>query len=117
MKPVEPEGLTPALPVDRLVHEPGRLMIMRCLYLVEQADFVFLMRQTGMTQGNLSSHLNKLETGGYVEVEKTFRGKRPRTMLRPTEAGRAALEEYRRLMGQLLEGIDAPVDAGGGAED
>jgi DNA-binding MarR family transcriptional regulator len=98
-------GLKPTLHVDRLVHEPGRLLILTCLYVVEQADFVFLMRQTGMTQGNLSSHLNKLEVAGYVEVEKTFKGKRPHTMLRLTDAGRYALQEYRRHMAQLLDGI------------
>ncbi|MEE8193564.1 MAG: transcriptional regulator [Gemmatimonadales bacterium] len=91
--------------LNRLIHEPGRLMIMAYLYVVEKADFVFLMRQTGMTQGNLSSHLSKLEAAGYVEIEKSFKGKRPLTMLRLTGAGRTGLREYRESMSRVLDGI------------
>src|SRR5664279_2191568 len=73
--------------VDRVVHEPARLMIMALLSGAKEADFLFLMRETGLTKGNLSSHLAKLEDGGYVEVEKTFRGKIPLTIIRLTADG------------------------------
>jgi DNA-binding MarR family transcriptional regulator len=88
--------------IDRLVHEPARLLIMSYLYVVESADFVFLMRQTGLTWGNLSSHLTKLEEAGYVEIIKGFRGRKPHTMLRLTEKGRGAFGEYGRSMRQVL---------------
>ena len=66
--------------VDRLIHEPARLMIITILSTVESADFLFLERETGLTKGNLSSHLSKLESAGYVEIEKTYRGKIPLTI-------------------------------------
>ena len=91
--------------VDRLVHEPARLMVLALLYVVESADFTFLMSQTGLTWGNLSSHLSKLEGAGYVEVEKEFKGKKPHTMLHLTEEGRAAFREYRRSMKQVLDDL------------
>jgi len=64
------------------------------LFVIESADFLFLMRQTGLTFGNLSSHLSKLEPAGYIEVKKEFVGKKPHTMLRLTEKGRAAFRKY-----------------------
>lgn len=88
--------------VERLVHEPGRLLVLACLSVVSRADFLFVMRQTGLSQGNLSSHLARLEAAGYVTVEKTFVGKTPRTVLELTERGREALRAYRdRLMDAL----------------
>lgn len=88
--------------VDRVVHEPGRLMVMACLSVVTRADFLYVLRETGLTQGNLSSHLAKLESAGYVSVEKTFVGKVPRTLLQLTEDGREALRAYRdHLVGVL----------------
>ncbi|UCF40110.1 MAG: transcriptional regulator [Gemmatimonadota bacterium] len=89
--------------IDRLIHEPARLMLMSYLYVVDGADFLFLMRQTGMTQGNLSSHLSKLEQAGYIDVEKKFVGKKPRTMIRATGEGREAFQEYRQRMESILE--------------
>lgn len=91
--------------LDRLVHEPARLMIMALLYVVESADFIFLMNQTGLTWGNLSSHLSRLEEAGYVEVQKEFKGKKPHTMLHLTDEGRAAFREYRRNMKQVLDDL------------
>ncbi len=93
----------PIANVDRLVHEPSRYMIMAHLYVVESADFLFLMQQTGLTWGNLSSHLSKLEAAGYVAIEKEFLGKKPHTMLRITTEGRAAFREYRQSMKQVLD--------------
>lgn len=84
--------------IDRIIHEPGRLLILIYLYSVEKADFTFLKHQTGMTQGNLSSHLQKLETAGYIHTEKKFRNKRPLTIVRLSENGREAFDGYVRTM-------------------
>jgi DNA-binding MarR family transcriptional regulator len=98
----ESENLRDLADVDRVVHEPARLMVMMYLYNVESADYVFLVNATGLTWGNLSSHLSKLEEAGYVEIEKGYIGKKPNTMARLTEAGRAALDRYRRTMQTAL---------------
>ena len=95
------EGVTP-VDVDRVVHEPARLTILAYLYVVEAADFTFLLRQTGLTWGNLSAHIAKLEQAGYVEVLKQFIGKKPNSMLRLTDAGRQAFRGYRQSMRQIL---------------
>ena len=97
------EEQQPIASVDRLVHEPSRFMIMAHLYVVESADFLFLMRQTGLTWGNLSSHLSKLEAAGYIAIEKEFLGKKPHTMLRITDEGRVAFQGYRQNMKQVLD--------------
>ncbi len=99
------EDQRPVANIDRLVHEPSRFMIMAHLYVVESADFLFLMRQTGLTWGNLSSHLSKLEAAGYVAIEKEFLGKKPHTMLHLTDEGRAAFREYRQSMKQVLDDL------------
>ena len=88
--------------VDRLIHEPARFNIMAYLFVVQSADFTFLQTQTGLTWGNLSSHINKLETTGYVAVEKEFVGKKPHTMLHLTDKGRIAFDEYRKDMRKAL---------------
>ncbi len=80
--------------LDRLIHEPARLMIMTILYAVEEADFVYLQRECGLTQGNLSSHLGKLEEANYIAVSKTFKGKYPLTICKATRKGLVALQEY-----------------------
>ncbi len=95
-------GIEHIADLDRQIHEPARLMILSVLYVVASADFGFLMSQTGLTYGNLSSHMSKLEEGGYIEVVKRFNGKRPNTMLRLTEAGRAAFQDYRQVLLDLL---------------
>jgi DNA-binding MarR family transcriptional regulator len=95
--------LQPIANIDRLVHEPARLMILAILYVVESADFIFLMRQAGLTRGNLSSHMGKLEAAGYIEIKKEFVGKIPRTLLRLTDKGRGAFQAYRQHMIQALE--------------
>ncbi|MCJ7657699.1 MAG: transcriptional regulator [Anaerolineales bacterium] len=89
--------------VDRLIHEPARLMIVAILYAVENADFLYLQRETELTKGNLSSHLSKLESACYVEIEKTYRGKIPLTVCRLTDKGRQAFEDYRQ---QLKDFVD-----------
>jgi len=99
----EPDKLSSV--IDRLVHEPARYLIMAYLYVVESADFLFLERQTGLTKGNLSSHLSKLETAGYVQILKEFVDKKPHTMLALTMAGRKAFEAYRQNMKRMLNGL------------
>ena len=88
--------------VDRLVHEPARLVILSALATAEAAEFSFLAFLTGLTPGNLSSHVGKLEAAGYVAVEKGFRDKRPLTTMKITEAGRKALKGYREQMKKAL---------------
>ncbi|MFC2014363.1 winged helix-turn-helix domain-containing protein [Chloroflexota bacterium] len=92
----------PVASVDRIIHEPARFSIMAYLSVVESADFTFLQTQTELTWGNLSSHINKLETAGYVVVEKEFIGKKPHTMLHVTDKGRAAFEDYSDTMRKAL---------------
>jgi len=75
------------LVLDRLVHEPGRLAILTVLTSVSDADFVFLQRTTGLTQGNLSSHLSRLEDAGLVTVTKSFVQKKPNTKVTITAEG------------------------------
>jgi DNA-binding transcriptional ArsR family regulator len=88
--------------VDRIIHEPARLTIVALLSGAREADFLFLQRESGLTKGNLSSHLMRLEEAGYVEIEKTFRGKLPLTLARLTAKGREAFRDYRKTMNGLL---------------
>ncbi|MFX0076289.1 MAG: winged helix-turn-helix domain-containing protein [Candidatus Hermodarchaeota archaeon] len=97
--------IQPLTDIDKIIHEPARLMIMSYLYVVESADFVFLRNQTGLTDGNLSSHLAKLESSGYVDIEKKFKGKKPQTILKLSKQGREAFEVYRKKMEQVLTGL------------
>src|SRR5208337_1913380 len=88
--------------IDRVIHEPGRLMIVALLFAVDKSDFLYLQHETGMNKGTLSSHISRLEEAGYVEVVKTYRGKAPQTLLRLTDAGRQAFEQYRRKLKEAL---------------
>jgi DNA-binding transcriptional ArsR family regulator len=87
-------GLKDLSSLDRVIHEPARLMIMTILFAVEEADFVYLQRQCGLTQGNLSSHLSKLATAGYLTMTKSFKGKYPLTICKLTRPGRQAFQNY-----------------------
>ncbi len=80
--------------VDRVIHEPARLRILTILTGVDVADFNFLLMALGLTKGNLSSHMDKLEKSGYVDIKKGFNGRIPHTEFSVTPAGRAALEQY-----------------------
>ena len=88
--------------LDRVIHEPGRLMITALLYAVEEADFLYLQTETGLNKGTLSSHLSRLEEVAYVTIQKKFRGKVPQTLLRLTADGRKAFETYRRQLKEAL---------------
>ncbi len=99
------------LVLDRLIHEPGRLAVLTLLSSVESADFVFLQRTTGLTKGNLSSHLTKLEEAGLVEVEKRFVNKKPNTNVELTPAGRTRVANHWRQL-ERLRRLSEPVTEG-----
>jgi DNA-binding transcriptional ArsR family regulator len=100
------EQLRSIAELDRIIHEPGRLMIVALLAAVKECDFLYLLTETEMNKGNLSSHLARLEEAGYVEIEKTYRGKVPQTLLRLKPAGRAAFIQYRQsLKTAFLKGL------------
>ncbi len=89
--------------VDRLIHEPSRSVILAVLSVVKHADFLYLQRETGLTKGNLTVHLSKLEAAGYIEIEKTYKGKLPLTLCSLTQQGRLAFENYRRQLSQFVD--------------
>ena len=107
MSPHKPESedLQPIAEIDRTIHAPARLQILALLTVIESADFTFLMRQTGLTRGNLSSHLSKLEEAGYILIKKEFVDRIPRTLIRLTDEGRAAIQAYRETMRQVIEDL------------
>ena len=80
--------------LDRLVHEPARLALLTALSVCRNADFLYLQRLTGLSKGNLSSHLAKLAEGGLVAIDKEFVGKTPNTRVSLTRQGRAAIERH-----------------------
>ena len=99
------DELHPLVDIDRVIHAPARLMMLTYLYVVEHADFVFLMRVTDLTWGNLSAHMSKLEEAGYVEVEKKFIGKKPHSIAKLTKEGRTAFQAYKKSMQQVLNDL------------
>lgn len=105
---VDEGGVVVSATVDRLIHEPARLAILTNLFVVENANATYLAQQTGLTWGNLGSHLRKLEEAGYIAVAKGFNGRRPETTVALTARGREALLEYRE---QLIAAL-APMAAG-----
>ena len=80
--------------LDRLIHEPARLAILTALSACESADFLFLKRLTGLSDGNLSSHVTKLEEAGLVEIKKQFLDKKPSTQIQITQPGMLAIEKH-----------------------
>ena len=99
------DGSTVPLDLDRVVHEPARLSILTNLFVVEDANATYLLQQSGLTWGNLGSHLTKLEDAGYVSIIKGFKGKQPQTTIALTSRGRTALLEYRRRLLTTLDPI------------
>jgi DNA-binding MarR family transcriptional regulator len=102
--PSDPE-LHPLADIDQIIHAPARLMVLTYLYVVESADYVFLLRLTGLTWGNLSTHLTKLEGAGYIAINKEFKGKKPHTTISLTKQGRAAFREYKTSLQQVLNDL------------
>ena len=89
--------------LDRVIHEPARLMLVALLSSVESADFLFLLKESSLTKGNLSVHLSRLEEAGYVQTEKTFRGKIQHTEYRLTSKGKSAFSQYQKNLGSLFK--------------
>jgi DNA-binding transcriptional ArsR family regulator len=88
--------------LDRVIHEPARLMLVALLSSVDSADFLFLLKESGLTKGNLSVHLSRLEDAGYLRVDKTFRGKIPHTEYSLTAKGKTAFNEYRKRLDPIV---------------
>jgi DNA-binding MarR family transcriptional regulator len=97
--------LHPLADIDQVIHAPARLMVLTYLYVVESADYVFLIRLTGLTWGNLSTHLAKLEEAGYIAINKEFKGKKPHTTISLTKQGRSAFREYKKSLQQVLDDL------------
>ncbi|MBI1317615.1 MAG: helix-turn-helix domain-containing protein [Candidatus Hydrogenedens sp.] len=97
--------------IERLIHEPARLRIMSILSGLDVADFNFLQMTLGLTKGNLSSHMDKLEKADYVSVKKSFNGRMPHTEYTITEAGSEALMQYWRDM-EAIRALQNPNENG-----
>ena len=97
------EKTNPTSELDPVIHAPSRLNIVTNLYVVESADFIFLRNVTGLTWGNLSAHMSKLEEAGYVEVEKSIVNKKTHTVAKLTGKGREAFESYKDKMKEVLK--------------
>ncbi|HUV29639.1 MAG TPA: transcriptional regulator [Acidobacteriota bacterium] len=104
-EPSSHPDLSPLEHIDQVIHAPARLMILTYLYVVDSVDYVFLMRITGLTWGNLSTHLAKLEDAGYVVIKKGYKGRKPHTTIRLSNPGRTAFKEYKRSMKQVLDDL------------
>ena len=100
---VNSPDLEPIAGLDRAVHSPARLMILAYLAAVDSVDFIYLMNQTGLTRGNLSSHLSTLEEAGYITIKKEFVERIPRTLISLSEAGRQAIHTYRDQMRKVID--------------
>lgn len=104
-----PSGQTdPLSNIDPVIHAPARLKLVTQLYVVEAADATFLVNATGLTWGNLATHLRKLEEHRYVKIDKEFRGRKPHTTISLTERGRTAFQAYRNTMQAALDDLPEP---------
>jgi DNA-binding MarR family transcriptional regulator len=103
--PQSEQVLHPLADINQVIHASARLMVLTFLYVVESADYTSLLRLTGLTWGNLSTHLTKLEEAGYVTIHKTFIGKKPHSTISLTEQGRAAFREYKKSLQQVLDDL------------
>jgi len=97
------ESLPEIINIDRLVHSPARLSILTYLSVVEEGDAVYLLNQTGLTWGNLSANITRLQEAGYIEVMKEFKDKKPHTILKLTSIGKKAFHDYQNTMKGLLD--------------
>jgi DNA-binding MarR family transcriptional regulator len=104
-KPSSPPDVIHLADINQVIHAPARLMILTHLYVVESVDYVFLMRVTGLTWGNLSTHLAKLEEAGYVVIKKGYKGKKPQSTILLSKQGRKAFQEYRKRMKKILDNL------------
>jgi len=100
-----PRDLAPLADINQVIHAPARLMVLAYLYVVDSVDYVFLMRITELTWGNLSAHVAKLEDAGYIAVNKGYKGKKPHTTIRLSRQGRAAFRKYKRSLQKVLDDL------------
>lgn len=98
-----PDDTDPLASIDPVIHAPARLRLMTQLYVVESADATFLVNATGLTWGNLATHLRRLEEHDYVSIDKGYNGRKPRTLISLTARGRSAFEAYRASMQAALD--------------
>jgi DNA-binding MarR family transcriptional regulator len=105
---VAAETLPTLADIDTVIHAPARLRLMTLLYVVESADATFLVNQTGLTWGNLATHLRRLEDNGYVTVDKSFRGRKPHTVIALSDQGRKAFDAYRQAIREALDQLPPP---------
>lgn len=96
---------SPIAGLDQIIHAPARLRILMMLYVVESLDYVFLKNQTGMSWGNLATHLNKLEDADYISVKKGYQGKKPQSQIQLTPQGRTAFRDYKNTLQQILDDL------------
>lgn len=104
----EPADTGPESPIPEIdirIHEPARLRVLVLLSMVDEADFMYVLRQTGLSRGNLSVQMVRLEEAGFVQVERGLDGRRPRTTYSLSAGGRRALREYRRTLQSLLDAL------------
>lgn len=120
--PGEPELLKGLLATDRLIHEPSRLAILSYLDVVTEADFMSLVHHTGISRGNLTIQLDKLEEGGLIQTERVIRHRRTRRTARLTQQGKGIINDYwkwmetfRDRLGEWRKAADASTDEEGGA--
>lgn len=99
------QNIDKIIEIDRIIHEPVRLLIMNCLYEREYEDFNGLLNQFLLTRGNLASHIKRLERAGYIEVIKTFRDRIPHTTYALTITGRKAYERYWHCFDEIRQSI------------
>ena len=95
----------PFVDLDRTIHSPARLMVMTYLYVVDSVDYVYLTHLTGLTWGNLATHVGKLEEADYVEIKKTFVNKKPYSVIKLTKRGRQAFKSYKSQMKGVLDDL------------
>jgi len=91
--------------IDQIIHAPARLRILMMLYVVESLDYVFLKNQSGLSWGNLATHLGKLENAGYINVIKGYQGKKPQSQIQLTTNGRKAFRSYKNTLQQILDDL------------
>lgn len=96
------ETINEILNIDRVIHEPARLLILKYLMVLEYCDFVFLMKSTSLTKGNLSSHIRKLEENGYVVVEKQIINRKSNTVFKITPKGILEFNKYKEELKNFL---------------
>ena len=99
------EGRHPLADIDQVIHAPARLLILVNLYVVKSLDYVFLKNQTGLSWGNLSTHLTKLEQAGYLKIEKGYQGKKPQSKIQLTPQGREAFKSYKSSLQTILDDL------------